>query len=228
MHGAGRVRTVLSWLSAIPEPLVRTSPERTITQAAYLTLAGETMQADEALRSLGDLRALSVGERVAAATLRSTWVQGHLQPSQSMDAADEVERLVDVAPARRVPLGVESRHPREHPNPRRVAGRGNWYLGHPTEARHSLREALDSGDTSVLSMLHVTGARAEIEAWSGSLTVATRETSQARRMAVQSLGVDHPFLIAPELAHAHVLIERGDIARGRLALERARRISAAG
>jgi LuxR family maltose regulon positive regulatory protein len=87
----------------------------------------------------------------------------------------------------------------------------SWYLGDVGAARRTLANDSESGDTLPMSRLHRLSLLALIEAWSGSLTVATQYAARARRLARLVLTEEHPYLVISELATAHVLLERGDM-----------------
>src|SRR5262249_51889658 len=105
-----------------------------------------------------------------------------------------------------------------------MKARALWYLGRGDEARALMNGELVHGDTLPISRLHVFGVLAQIEAWSGSLSLAERYAAQARRVARLALTADHPYLVAAELAQAHVLTERDHADRTVAALDRVERL----
>jgi LuxR family maltose regulon positive regulatory protein len=226
MHQNGRARAALAWVTAMPISMRRADAELCVLEVALLTLAGDTLRAEAIARELGDVTRLRVGLRLALATIRAVWVQGHLPPPQVVEAADEAVRLL-AATARDEFFSVDDLVTPE--STRTIAlvarARARWYEGFAGEAAHAMRIELELGDTLPLSRLHVLGTLAQIEAWHGTLSLAERYASQAARIARVSLVSDHPFLVASELAHVHVLIERGDVKRAMRLLDQTERLT---
>jgi LuxR family maltose regulon positive regulatory protein len=228
MHERGRVHSVLSWMTALPESLRRDDPAMIIAEAAQCTLVGDSIRAENVLRKLGDRRHLSAPQALAVATIRAVWVLGHLPPAQAIDAATEAIHLLESEPSgiTYTLSGLVTTDSSEA-----IAGIAHayarWFLGEPSAARQILERDLISGDTLPLPRVHRLGALALIHAWSGSLELATQYATHARSTARRALVDDHPNLVMAQLALAHVLIERGEVERAGAALDRVERLTLA-
>ncbi|HEY3834860.1 MAG TPA: LuxR C-terminal-related transcriptional regulator [Acidimicrobiia bacterium] len=221
LHTQGRARVVVAWLDAVPRSLIDSDPRRVVLRAAALTLKGETLGAEATLGELGDTSTLPHGTRVAVATIRTVWGIGHLPPAQTLEATDTALELIDgeigddlftvgglLTPASARAIAMVMR------------ARALSYLGRTSEALDVLDEAMVDGDALSLPRLHVHGTLAELHAAKGKLTEAERHVALAARIAHLALVPDHPFAVPAELAHVHVMIERGEYQRAARALER--------
>jgi LuxR family maltose regulon positive regulatory protein len=227
MHQCARTRAALAWVTAMPLAMRRADPEVCMLEVALLTLTGDTLRAESVARELGDVTRLSVGVRLALATIRAVWVQGHLPPAHVVEATDEALRLLGSMTRDEFFSVDDLVTPESARTIAQVArARARWYDGNASEAAHAMRTELELGDTLPLSRVHVLGTLAQIEAWHGTLSLAERYASQARRIARISLVPDHPFLVASELAYVHVLIERGDVERAARLLDQTERLTA--
>ena len=224
LHSQGRARVVVGWLDAVPHSMIAADPRRVILRAAVLTLHGETLGAEATLGELGDTSTLPRGTRVAVATIRTVWGIGHLPPAQALQATDTALYLIDgdvgadvytvgglltPANARRsrwscVPgrSGTSAARPRR--SGRSVRSARRWATAMPCRFR-----GCTSTEPSQRSMRPRAGS---------PLRNATSRS--AARIAHLALVADHPFSVPSELAHVHVMIERGEYQRAARSLER--------
>jgi LuxR family maltose regulon positive regulatory protein len=222
LHQRGETPLPVSWLQAIPAELRRPVPV-CLLEAGLLTCAGDTIAASDALRRLeaGD-QELPAGVRADIDLITAVWAQGHLAPQGGLQAArrahDAFERLardefvsidglITIASAKTLSRVMEAR--------------SLWYLDDVAGAMALVDVEAETGDPSPLGRLHVLCAVAELEASYGSLHRAERSAAEARHVGAQSHTLDHPLLVAAELALAHVCTERGDYQQAKLLLDRA-------
>ncbi len=227
MHEQARTRVALNWLLAVPESVRRADTAVTLGEAALLTLVGETLRAESAVRALGDRQQMPPNERLAVETIRAVWVLGHLPIVQAQEAANDIARILETEPNA---LSFTMAGIMTTEQTRAVASCahawGSWMLGNFDEARELLRVESETGDFLPMPRLHRLGALALVESWSGSLNRAIEYVDEARSIARRVLADDHPYLSMAELANVHVLVERGERKLAASMLERVRRLSA--
>jgi LuxR family maltose regulon positive regulatory protein len=190
-------------------------------EAAFLTIAGHAVGAEQVLRALHDNHHVSPGRAVTLSAIRSVWVDDHLPAQQAREAADRATQGFRALPPDDFrPAGDIITAQNVTTIAAVTRSRADWYVGRVSAARRSLFDELESGDTSPLSRLHLFGALALMESWNGVLTVAEHFAAQARELATESLTRGHPYLVPAELALAHVLIEQQSLDDAAAVLDR--------
>ncbi len=224
MQVNGRAAKVRAWLERMPHSVIARDPELVLVQAALLTLAGDTLGSEAALRPLGDRADLAPRYRGHAEMIRSTWELGHLPPDAALDSANKALAIYDEQPPGDFfALGgiVTAASARTVA----VLGRARalWLAGDVAAGASELRAEVECGDTLPLSRLNVSAMVAMMEAWHGRPSVALRYAGLAGRIAREGIVPDHPFVTVADLALAHVLVEQGNTRRAATVLDRSER-----
>jgi LuxR family maltose regulon positive regulatory protein len=225
MHEAGRMRSVVGWLDALPSGTVRDDLDTLLVHVVATTLVGDTFRAERLLRDAGDVSARSDGTRATIAATRAVWVHGHLPPLLALEAADEAVVLIDrTAGEPFESIGDITTATSTRTIVRIAEAFAYWSLGRVDEAMARLRVEEQRGNTLPLTRLNLATMLAHLEAGHGSPEAAERYAVQARRIARVSLSADHPFLFIGDMALAHVLIERNELDRAEDVLDRANQL----
>ncbi|WP_382305943.1 LuxR C-terminal-related transcriptional regulator [Herbiconiux sp. UC225_62] len=224
----GETATMLRWLDAVPERVLRDNPDAQLLRGILLGLSGHGAQAEDIFRELCADTGLTTGQRLVAQCYLSGRVQLRPGPALSLSDAEEALRQLTEYDGEPVPdllrlTSVELLWPFVLA----AGGRSLFLLGRLAEARSWLQRGLDApGGRYSAYRIHLLGSLALVDVWEGALDRGLETADEAIALAREVGLLGHPAPADAYLARCFAAIALGRTEAALEAMREAEALSA--
>ncbi|SDZ00502.1 helix-turn-helix transcriptional regulator [Herbiconiux ginsengi] len=224
----GETATMLRWLDAVPERVLRRNPDAQLLRGILLGLSGHGAQAEDILRELCADPGLTAGQQLVAQCYLTGRVQLRPNPALSLtDAEEALRRLTDHDGSPVPDLLRLTNVELLWPFVLAAGGRSLFLLGRLAEARSWLQRGLDTpGGRYSAHRIHLLGSLALVDVWEGDLDRGLETADEAIALAREVGLLGHPAPADAHLARCFAAIGLGRTEAAIAALRDAEALSA--